>query len=807
MANPNATIHNIPLETTDINLSKYKSDIKPYQGFVKQNSPYYGDILSTFYSKTESVSSWADNILFINELNYVYINRLDGGLYINRNGTETKLLSSTYKIQRDNYNASDYPLSSKFDSLGKRNNGHTFEIVKASSSTTPNIKSNGDLIVWTSDDGGLSYYQKTITNAAQGSRMFQYGGLISKLSTTLTDNYNAGMSTFYSIPITSRTQILEQGRVTTSRETILNYMGGWFESLTNGITYYKVGKPMFRVLYNNMEVQGISVALDTASVGTLLTGLGTLNSDNKYRIDYSDRDNPTIAVHLANNDIIKITVGSSVDGKIQLLENRYVLTNFAEYYNAYDLKENKPFHWASDFNNRVILYCYNGYPTQTPDAVSPSDYVEYYLNNATQIVVASGQGSNPAIADNPFISTQFPMYLGSVGNFGTWDSASRPPDDVFQLAAIRACHLGGYTPDNIPIQVYVSYVKVSSYPQYLFSLLNDNTTKFEDNYANTRYSQGFIGTPSVLSTFIESNLNKTIVSDNGNSYILDYIGGNRLVVGYNTDSEIENVDNAFIIQGQLYLIQNKIINNFDEQTSIVTPCVNIGDMKFLGFNPYMALFFSETNRTVYAFRGSNTLDRLYQINEYNFVNDTGYNYNTQSIYAVFNNTPLIFTNNQLIKIEDNINKIYPSQNGFITLNGGIITKYTYNKSVINDHVPIWIKTAYYGQGSGIVSINDCVYVRLFYDSGAGGGYGSNPKTGQVYLNCNTLRQGVVKSSSKTFNITADMWDKDSNTILLRYQPQYQEAEGFQVEIQSDFPIAELKISETPVSRVNSKYNI
>ena len=45
MANQKAELHNIPLKTADICLNKYNHDIKPYSGFRKNNSPFYGSFL------------------------------------------------------------------------------------------------------------------------------------------------------------------------------------------------------------------------------------------------------------------------------------------------------------------------------------------------------------------------------------------------------------------------------------------------------------------------------------------------------------------------------------------------------------------------------------------------------------------------------------------------------------------------------------------------------------------------------------------------------------------------------------------
>ena len=51
MANQRSTIHEIPLKTQDLCLNVFDADIKPYEGFRKNNSPFYGSTLSPFYYK------------------------------------------------------------------------------------------------------------------------------------------------------------------------------------------------------------------------------------------------------------------------------------------------------------------------------------------------------------------------------------------------------------------------------------------------------------------------------------------------------------------------------------------------------------------------------------------------------------------------------------------------------------------------------------------------------------------------------------------------------------------------------------
>ena len=110
MANQKAELHNIPLKTADICLNKYNHDIKPYVGFRKNNSPFYGNVLSPFYSKERS---GLGDKSYVTEDGDIYSIK-DGSLYLARGSTEVMLNDSTdtkyiTKEAIDVSNNSDYP--------------------------------------------------------------------------------------------------------------------------------------------------------------------------------------------------------------------------------------------------------------------------------------------------------------------------------------------------------------------------------------------------------------------------------------------------------------------------------------------------------------------------------------------------------------------------------------------------------------------------------------------------------------------------------------------------------------------------
>ena len=80
MANQKASkINDIPLLTRDLCLNVFDGEIKPYEGFRKNNAPFFGGVLSPFYSKKQSIAS---KDTFVSEDETVYSFGLQG-LYAN----------------------------------------------------------------------------------------------------------------------------------------------------------------------------------------------------------------------------------------------------------------------------------------------------------------------------------------------------------------------------------------------------------------------------------------------------------------------------------------------------------------------------------------------------------------------------------------------------------------------------------------------------------------------------------------------------------------------------------------------------
>ena len=90
MANQKGTLHSVPLKTVSLNLNRFNADIAPYEGFNKNNSPFFGNVLSPFY-KANVQGLGSETYVAKDGLIYYYGN--DGNFYL-KSGTEDKLLNN-----------------------------------------------------------------------------------------------------------------------------------------------------------------------------------------------------------------------------------------------------------------------------------------------------------------------------------------------------------------------------------------------------------------------------------------------------------------------------------------------------------------------------------------------------------------------------------------------------------------------------------------------------------------------------------------------------------------------------------------
>lgn len=567
----------------------------------------------------------------------------------------------------------------------------------------------------------------------------------------------------------------------------LKYKGGiCFDSYDSNV----LSGNCYRLLFHDGTLQGASVAMHPFMVGSNATAMTCI--DELYPITM-EGDEYLVFHDDSNWNVIK---NGTIDNlKFSVANERYLIVNTKEYFNCLDIQTGKMRHCATDWNDRAV-FSFTG-------TVDGEDYTTWakYKKKMEGISCVSSQN---AIERDGFVST---LYV---------------PTSYIGLLADSYYLPGGYTPDNEGIDLYTGSYNETLGTPYIGSYNIMNNRPFETfvrygNFikpylSNTYYvyRDEILLAPSLFAKFMYSYINSGMISDSGHTYTQAFANGIIPLLAMSFVSQLEGASGMFTIQGMDYVIVNGVISKYSQNEALAS-CVSIGTMQLIGFTPLMAILWSDTNKTFYSFTGDRTLNPIMQADEINEVVSTSYNPNTMGIYLVTEDNIYIFTSEHLIRFELNnirdedtrkkletVDHAFPTEEGLALRASDAIFFVSYQKKDGYTSLPIKLTTSFYGRGSGVVSTNDTLYIRLF-DEDKG--------EGKVLLKCTTLKEGSFSTEEKTFYVTKEKWDDDTSTLFLRYQPKWQEATGISFDIESPFAIATLSISEKPETVQNSKYNI
>lgn len=545
-----------------------------------------------------------------------------------------------------------------------------------------------------------------------------------------------------------------------------SYPGGLSTNLTDDI----------RLLYNDGCLSGVSVISGKDTIGSMVSGYGEIYDYSP--VCYASTKNShgkslSMISFKTTEGFVVISVGMDSNTSLKVLDNRYILLGITSYYNAYDTKKKTWKHFAPDFNNRYIF--------MTDYSGSYSTW-ETYQNNGKAATAVSAYGANYEVLNTPFPATIFAPY-----NFLL-------PKDI---TVLKGYGLDCYSPDT-DVDIYYGLQETDgNAPEYKESWRNGSGYS-NPKLAGTFYAFNTAVVPSIFSDFIEGHTNKGIIVESGHSYFQSYANATRPIYLIDISTQLEGIEGYFIIQGQYFAIVNGVIYRFT-QTGFNDSIVQVDNMKLLGFTPYEAIFWSETNKTIYSFTGDSLLTPFTQADSIETIYSSKYNPNTQSVYILTDDGAYIFSSEQLLRLEyTQYKETFITKKGVCFKNDNELLFISYNKADGYEVLPIELETEFYGEGNSIKSVNDCVYIRFFSKDMA---------IGKIEISSSTLTEGTYTTDTKTIAVSSNMWDKIHKTLFIRYQPRYQAATGFNVKIKSPFAIATLQISNTPETVQNAKYNV
>ena len=761
MANGKSQITDIDIENVSVNLTDYLEDIKPYEGFIQCNSPYIGGLLNNVYKRNIQLPNGHKLVRMHNGNMYTIVG---GTLY--KNGIEIANVS-TDSFYKEAYTdpivqeTGDSMLTIKYGGVAIQkkyllNYNYCYDIVGGTLRITiaPATASS-----WAEFEKGLAYTtitsSGTVTNwNGDQASIVTLQGVVSmsslKSNTTSTAvhiQYDAS-----GVIVESSTDIYSMCSTPSLRSTVkYNHVQNICKGA--GVSYWIRGEKLFTpggfdTLYYRKFISGISYnnSVVTYDVDKILGG-------DSNSIIYADPSGSKWKLTVYHNATAQYTV-----------DDDYIYFNTTSYENTYSFKEDKIFCRSDDYNDRVLL---------TGPTGNNGLYVSAYKSNA-QVMNYSGFATVYPEVENQLGSTYKKLEL---------EDLETHPIEIFSpnTAGGVAYYKHSITFVDGTADVYDTFQE-SSLDGTMYPISTDG---------NTLYN-----TP-VLMDISDTYINEKIGSIGNYSYILAKSQRQENICGY-YEYTLSEISKIFITQGSFYGITDRYIFDLsvvNSQLQINRVVANKLDLVFLGAFPNTALFYSKLDKSIYAFTGDAILTKLKEAYRINEIYSTYCDPSRLTMIIATDIGTLIFYQNQTFLLDyiHTKDEIYYDDNTYII--GDTFLSLSYKPDY--DIAPITLQTEFYGLGSNVKSVNDCVYIRLA-KNGIGKGY--------LKITSYCLNEKTVESNTKTIDIIDSMFDKVTDSFLVRYQPQNQSASGFSVKLETTNPIISLSIGHTAEAVQNARIN-
>ena len=275
----------------------------------------------------------------------------------------------------------------------------------------------------------------------------------------------------------------------------------------------------------------------------------------------------------------------------------------------------------------------------------------------------------------------------------------------------------------------------------------------------------------------------------GNNMLQLLVKESELLLIYNILSNVNNVSEYFVLQGQQYGIINDYINKVDivnGQVVSQTPITSVEGLKFLGNTDKQVFFFSQMNKTIQYFAADNTLEFLMDATEIDNNTTTVFAKQTNDIFLLLNDKVVVFTNGgSMYEMLTRAEYITFGDNSW---SDGNKTWSYYKTDTEQERVPIELETLWFGDTTTRRLMNvDCIYIELYDD---------NYMPGKFEISFDGLVNNTTSTKKQVFNVKSSDYDRVTKTVYLRYQPAFQNCTAFKLNIKSDLAIKRLAVGYT-----------
>ena len=276
----------------------------------------------------------------------------------------------------------------------------------------------------------------------------------------------------------------------------------------------------------------------------------------------------------------------------------------------------------------------------------------------------------------------------------------------------------------------------------------------------------------------------------GNNTLQLLVKESDLLLVYNLLSNVNNVSEYFVLQGQQYGIINNYINKVEMANGQVVsqiPITSVEGLKFLGNTDKQAFFFSQMNKTIQYFAADNTLEFLMDATEIDNNTTTVFAKQTNDIFLLLNDRVIVFTNGgSMYEMLTRAEYITFGDNSW---SDGNKTWSYYKTDTEQERVDISLQTLWYGDTATrrLMKV-DCLYIELYDD---------NYMPGKFEISIDSLMNNTASTKKQVFNVKSSDYDRVTKTVYLRFQPSLQNCAAFRIDINSQLPIKRLAVGYTP----------
>lgn len=605
---------------------------------------------------------------------------------------------------------------------------------------------------------------------------------------------------------------------TTNKAFLLtSSLSGYFAydvSLENPFGSYRTYNG-WNLLYNEGVVTGISVNEDS-SITPQESTRGTLvcpwaDVMDSYQIQYTS---DFICYRSRSGKWVMISK-SNVDDLTVTIENDVIYTNTYAFLNAYDLKSSTSVHYADDWNDRIAfdgkrynLAWFSVNDSEKDFNPSSTTKIDYYDEDGK-----SHEVSVPTL-DSALSDWGTSYYLGSAVNYG-YENTKRFID-LSMFYPVKTVWLWGWWDFSdgaiMPASKSTSIDNVDLY----FGSVKKGSCSYRWSYSTyNKHNKNPLleGTEMSLSDTISYNLpinteyriirsytNNDLAVINGEAYPLAY-NFTQPIYQYKLFGGIEGASDVFVIQGQTFMIiNNKIYTvSYDGYQIAGTSVIcDINGMQYLGATDKTAYFFCPMNKKIRAFNASNTVEDFAEASEIGEIYSSYFNPQTEAVYVAADTGLYVISSNNMFKLDiTGITGMEFGSDYSIVYTEDKSYRISYEDKEGFTKQPVIVNTMLYGSGSYLNSVNDCIYIRL---------YDKEKKSGKLAINIVTYTDEGKQTETKVYEIRPKDWDEITDQFYVRYQPRFQAATGFGVNITSDFAIASIAIGTTPQNTQISKAN-